>query len=75
MTATYFRYYPIPGIFGRLWEGALAVFLVAFSAGCGRAFLRWTGADRRTQIEGMGWIETFLLSFAVGLVPFSLGLL
>lgn len=75
MVATYFRYYPIPGFFGRLWEGALAVLLAAFSTGSGRAILRWTGSDGRTTIEERGWIETVLLSFAVGLIPFSLGLL
>lgn len=75
MGAAYFRYYPIPGFFGRVWECALAGFLFAFAAGCGRALLRWMGADRHVQVEERNWVEVLLLSFAVGLVPFSLGLL
>lgn len=73
---SYFRYYPIPGFFGRLWDILLALVLAAMAAGTGRSLLRWTNLDQKTGLGSNGSkVETLLWSVGVGLIPLSLGLL
>ncbi|MBK8574134.1 MAG: glycosyltransferase family 39 protein [Elusimicrobia bacterium] len=72
----YFRFSPLPGLVGRIWDVLLVLALSAMSAGTGRSLLRWSTLDKKTGLSTDDRFGDLLIwSLGLGLIPLALGLL